>query len=60
MAAVGGCGDGDSLVAALVCVGVGVDVEGKVIVDVGVDVAEVEGCCKTRYRRRGCMWRWRR
>lgn len=58
LAAVGGCGDGDCLVAAGVCVDVGVGVgvgvcveEGVmvvVIVYVGVDIAEVEGCCETR------------
>ena len=63
-AAVGGRGDIDGLVAAWVCVGVGVGVgveEGAmVVVIVDVDVAEVEGCCETRQRRRGCMWKWRR
>ena len=53
MAAVGCRGDRDGLVAALVCVGVGVGVEGgvMVVVIVGVYVAEVEGCCETRQRR---------
>ena len=62
LAAVGCRGDGDGLVAALVCVGVGVGVEEgvMVVVIVDVDVAEVEGCCETRQRRRGCMWKWRR
>lgn len=65
MAAVGGRGDGDGLVAAWICVGVCVGVEEEVmvvvvvIVDVYVGVAKVEGCCETRQRRGGLRWRWR-